>query len=98
VPVDGEQLDCPAVMRILAERQINEVLVEAGPGLASTLFASGLVDEWLLYMAPMLLGQGALPAMQVGPFQQLSEAPRWRSLRVESLGDDLKWTLGPQER
>jgi diaminohydroxyphosphoribosylaminopyrimidine deaminase/5-amino-6-(5-phosphoribosylamino)uracil reductase len=97
VPLDGERLDCPAVMRILAEKQMNEVLVEAGPGLASTLFAAGLVDEWLLYMAPMLLGQGALPAMQVGPFQQLTEAPRWRSLRVESLGNDLKWTLGPQE-
>ncbi|MBU2737322.1 bifunctional diaminohydroxyphosphoribosylaminopyrimidine deaminase/5-amino-6-(5-phosphoribosylamino)uracil reductase RibD [Acidithiobacillus concretivorus] len=97
VPVNGEHLDCPAVMRILAEKQINELLVEAGPGLASSLFAAGLVDEWLLYMAPMLLGQGALPAMQVGPFQQLIEAPRWRSLRVESLGNDLKWTLGPQE-
>ncbi len=90
-------LDWSAVMTVLAEQEINELLVEAGPGLASALFAAGLVDEWLLYMAPLLLGKGALPALVVGPYAQLQEAPRWRSLRWESLGDDLKWTLRPQE-
>ncbi|MFA7494961.1 MAG: bifunctional diaminohydroxyphosphoribosylaminopyrimidine deaminase/5-amino-6-(5-phosphoribosylamino)uracil reductase RibD [Acidithiobacillus sp.] len=91
------RLDWAAVMQSLADREINEVLVEAGTGLASTLLAAGLVDEWLLYVAPMLLGKGAMPALSVGPFTQLAEAPRWRVVQTQLLDDDLKWTLRPQE-
>lgn len=56
--VDGH-LPLEPVMAYLAKRQLNEVLVEAGPTLAGALLKARLVDELVLYMAPCLLGDGA---------------------------------------
>lgn len=58
--VDGG-LDLSAVLGALAERGINEVQVEAGPQLCGALLRAGLVDELLLYIAPVLLGDGGRP-------------------------------------
>ncbi|MDD5375987.1 bifunctional diaminohydroxyphosphoribosylaminopyrimidine deaminase/5-amino-6-(5-phosphoribosylamino)uracil reductase RibD [Acidithiobacillus sp.] len=91
-------LDWQEVTGMLAERQINEVLVEAGPGVAASLFAVGLIDEWLLYVAPLLLGQDARPVLATGPYSDLAEVPRWSVIQSSRLGNDIKWTLRPQER
>ena len=55
---DG-RLDLRAVMRELAAREINEVLVEAGARLCTALLADELVDEIILYVAARLLGDDA---------------------------------------
>ena len=61
VPAQAGRLDLDAVLRLLAAREINEVQVEAGATLAGALLAAGLVDELLLYIAPVLLGERARP-------------------------------------
>src|SRR5690606_37981000 len=53
VPVNAGVFDLPAVLELLAGRGINEVHVEAGATLAGALLKAGLVDELLLYMAPV---------------------------------------------
>jgi diaminohydroxyphosphoribosylaminopyrimidine deaminase/5-amino-6-(5-phosphoribosylamino)uracil reductase len=60
VAEQGDALDLSAVLALLAERGCNEVQVEAGPILCGALFAAGLVDELLLYIAPLFLGDSAL--------------------------------------
>jgi len=50
------KVDLAGVLRDLAQRGINEVLVEAGATLNGALFRAGLVDELVLYLAPQLLG------------------------------------------
>ncbi len=52
----GEQIDLQAMMERLAELGHNDVWVEAGAGLNGGLVAAGLVDEFVLYYAPTLLG------------------------------------------
>lgn len=57
------------VLEILAAREINEVLVEAGARIAGAFLQAGLIDELVIYMAPALLGDGArglfhLPALE----------------------------------
>lgn len=47
------------VMSVLAEGQINEVLVECGSILAGALLSAQLVDEIILYVAPCILGNSA---------------------------------------
>ncbi|MGY6555864.1 MAG: bifunctional diaminohydroxyphosphoribosylaminopyrimidine deaminase/5-amino-6-(5-phosphoribosylamino)uracil reductase RibD [Wenzhouxiangella sp.] len=58
-----------AVMRWLAELQVNELHVEAGPTLAGALMEGGWVDELLLYQSAVLLGDGApllhLPGLEI---------------------------------
>lgn len=55
---DTGRVDLREMMRILGDREINEVHVEAGATLSGALLEAGLVDELLLYMAPCCLGRG----------------------------------------
>ena len=67
LPDANGKVDLPAMVRHLASREINEVHVEAGHKLNGSLMRAGLIDEMLVYLAPMLLGPGqgmlALPAL-----------------------------------
>jgi diaminohydroxyphosphoribosylaminopyrimidine deaminase/5-amino-6-(5-phosphoribosylamino)uracil reductase len=55
---DG-RVDLQALMRMLAEQQVNEVMVEAGPTLNGELLQQNLVDELIVYMAPVIMGDAA---------------------------------------
>jgi diaminohydroxyphosphoribosylaminopyrimidine deaminase/5-amino-6-(5-phosphoribosylamino)uracil reductase len=73
----------------LAQRDINEVHVEAGHTLNGALVEAGLVDELLLYLAPKLLGQGRDMA-HWGPLHSLDEALNLELNTVEMVGPDLR--------
>jgi diaminohydroxyphosphoribosylaminopyrimidine deaminase / 5-amino-6-(5-phosphoribosylamino)uracil reductase len=83
------RVDLHALMTELARRQINELHVEAGPRLNAALLSAGLVDEWLIYQAPMLLGAG-LGMADVGPWADLQVVPRYDFVDVSRLGPDLR--------
>ncbi len=68
---------------------IRTLFMEGGPTLASALLRAGLVDELLVYQAPLLLG-GARVAIDELGIPTLAEASRWRFTEVTMLGDDLK--------
>jgi diaminohydroxyphosphoribosylaminopyrimidine deaminase/5-amino-6-(5-phosphoribosylamino)uracil reductase len=86
---DG-QVDLPAVLRDLAQRrQVNELHVEAGARLNGALLGAGLVDELLLYLAPVLLGEGA-PVAALGLLAAISQAPRWELGPPKRIGGDLR--------
>lgn len=80
--------DLDAVMSELFSRGIRRVFVEGGPTLASAFVAAGLVDEYLIYLAPMLLGGSglALGDLAIGT---LSDARQLSIVRVDRLGDDI---------
>jgi len=59
LPDADRRIDLAALMRELGSRAINELHVEAGGKLNGALFAAGLVDELVLYLAPCLLGDPA---------------------------------------
>jgi diaminohydroxyphosphoribosylaminopyrimidine deaminase/5-amino-6-(5-phosphoribosylamino)uracil reductase len=95
VPMGHGRLELPAVLKLLAERNINEVQVEAGHTLCGAFFAVGLVDELLLYVAPVLLGDMAQPLLTLPPLADM--ARRW-SLRVveqRMVGADWRLLLRP---
>jgi diaminohydroxyphosphoribosylaminopyrimidine deaminase/5-amino-6-(5-phosphoribosylamino)uracil reductase len=91
LPDPDGRVDLAALMRLLAEREINEVHVEAGARLNAALLDSRLVDELLVYVAPSLLGD---PARGVAEFRDVTRALDSRiGLRfdhVERIGDDLR--------
>jgi diaminohydroxyphosphoribosylaminopyrimidine deaminase/5-amino-6-(5-phosphoribosylamino)uracil reductase len=91
----ADGLDLSHVLRVLAARSINELQVEAGPTLAGALFAAGLVDELLLYVAPVLLGDQARPLLALPALADM--AARWRLRTVEQrhVGEDLRLLLRP---
>lgn len=86
---DG-QLDLTQLLTLLAGRQINSLWTEAGAILAGSLLKAGLVDELLLYQAPLLLGEQGRPLAVLGDFQQLAQTPKLAFNEVISLGPDLR--------
>lgn len=91
VMTDGAgQVDLSAVMRDLAQRGINEVLVEAGSTLNGALLRAGLVDELLLYVAPQLLGDAARGIAQLGELTALEQRIDLSWQDVRQVGADLR--------
>jgi diaminohydroxyphosphoribosylaminopyrimidine deaminase/5-amino-6-(5-phosphoribosylamino)uracil reductase len=89
-------LDLQVVFARLAELEVNDVLVEAGSRLAGALFAAGLVDEWLLYLAPKLLGKEAKPLAALARLTRLDAAPEFELLDSKVVGPDLRLRLKPK--
>lgn len=96
VPVRDGQLDLEAVLALLAARGINEVQLEAGATLAGGFLAAGLVDELLLYIAPVLLGERARPLFDGLRIDAMTQRLKMRVVDNRRLGDDQRLLLRPE--
>jgi len=83
------KVDLAAMLRDLAQREINELHVEAGHKLNGSLIREGLVDEFVVYLAPKLIGQGCDMA-SFGPLSELSNAIPLEFISTDMLGPDLR--------
>ncbi len=92
--VDG-RFDLTAVMALLAARGINEVHVEAGPTLCGALLQAGLVDELLLYIAPLLMGDSARPLLAGLGIETMTQTVSLEIADTRMLGKDLRLLLRP---
>ncbi|HJW06809.1 MAG TPA: bifunctional diaminohydroxyphosphoribosylaminopyrimidine deaminase/5-amino-6-(5-phosphoribosylamino)uracil reductase RibD [Rhodanobacter sp.] len=91
----GDGLDLSAMLALLAARDCNELHVEAGPTLCGALFEQGCVDELLLYVAPLLLGDGARPLLQLPPLADMASRWQLRVVDQRMVGPDLRLRLRP---
>lgn len=88
-------LDLSAVLERLGDAEINDLLVEAGPTLAGALAKAGLVDEYVVYMAPMLIGDVGRGLMSLPGLTHLTDAHRLAFSDVQCLGHDLRIVAHP---
>ena len=95
-PMKAGRFDLDAVLRMLAERGINEVQLEAGATLAGAFVAEGLVDELLLYVAPLVLGAGARPLFEGVDIVDMAHRHAFEPLETRRIGDDLRLLLRPR--
>ena len=91
---DGERVDLRMMLKALAARGCNEVLVEAGPTLAGAFLRERLWDEAIVYLAPKLLGRTARPLAEIA-FDRLAEAIGGRIAMSDRIGDDVRVILKP---
>ncbi|MBI5907895.1 MAG: bifunctional diaminohydroxyphosphoribosylaminopyrimidine deaminase/5-amino-6-(5-phosphoribosylamino)uracil reductase RibD, partial [Burkholderiales bacterium] len=89
LPSANGKVDLAAMLRDLAQREVNELHVEAGHKLNGSLILEGLVDEFVVYLAPKLIGQGAGIA-SFGPITELSQAVDLEFRSADRLGPDLR--------
>jgi diaminohydroxyphosphoribosylaminopyrimidine deaminase/5-amino-6-(5-phosphoribosylamino)uracil reductase len=89
MPGPGGKVDLAAMLRDLAVREVNELHVEAGHKLNGSFVREGLVDEFLVYLAPKLLGRGREMA-GFGPLETLGQAVPLHFLSTEMTGPDLR--------
>ncbi|TBR40760.1 bifunctional diaminohydroxyphosphoribosylaminopyrimidine deaminase/5-amino-6-(5-phosphoribosylamino)uracil reductase RibD [Dyella terrae] len=87
------RMDLRRVMAWLGSRGCNEVHVEAGPTLCGALLADGLVDEVVLYLAPMFLGDDARPLMHLPTLSDMSQRWDMRVTDQRMVGQDLRLVM-----
>ena len=92
----GGGLDLDAVLARLAALEANELWVEAGARLAGAFLAQQLVDELVLYVAPCLLGSGAMPLAELPQLADLDQRLAMRYHEVTRIGEDLRLVLRPE--
>ena len=96
VPTLADGALAPAtVLTVLGQLAINEVLVEVGAQFSGALMAAGVVDELIVYLAPILLGDDARGLAQLPGLQALAAAPRFQFIDIAQVGDDLRLRLQP---
>lgn len=84
------KVDLPALLKVLGERGINELHVEAGHKLNGSLLREGCVDELLIYLAPSLLGAGSAGMFDLAAPAALEERTRLAFHSIDRVGDDLR--------
>ena len=87
LPPSGSGVDLAALMRLLAEREVNELLVEAGATLSGALLEAGLVDELVLYYAPHILGDTGRGMFKL-PVGRMDERAGLEIVDVRAVGED----------
>ena len=98
VPRDGDGLDLHATLSQLAQRDINEVQVEAGATLCGALLRDHLVDELLLYVAPVLLGDKGRPLFAGLGLNLMADRYGMDLIDSRQVGPDLRLLLRPAGR
>ena len=78
-----------AVLAALDKRRIGSVLIEGGGQVAASFLRVGAVDRIEWFRAPILLGGEGRPCVAGLALEKLAQAPRYRRIAVEPLGDDL---------
>ena len=88
-------LNLQRVMVELARRECNEIQVECGPTLAGALLQAGLMDELVIYLAPLLLGDRARSLFQLPELLKMQERRELEILEMRAVGRDWRMTLRP---
>jgi len=95
LPCENGRLDLQAVMDFLGQQQINELLVEAGSVLNGALLDEDWVDEYVIYMAPCILGDQGRGLFNLPGLQQMADKKQLKLRDVRQVGQDLKLTYTP---
>lgn len=93
-----QNIDLAALMRHLAAREINEVLVEAGATLAGSFLRNGLVDELILYYAPHIMGSHERGMFNLPPLGAMAERTPLEITDLRMIGKDLRLVARPVRR
>jgi len=90
LPAKDDHVDLAVLMRRLAEVECNEILVEAGAQLNGALLEAGLVDEFIIYMAPHLLGDSARGMFHLPPLMDMGGRQELQITDLRQVGEDLR--------
>jgi len=81
-------LDLLGALKLLAERGITRLMVEAGPILAAAFLNADLVDEAVLFRSPNPIGSDGIDALEGLPLDTLTRSPRLEPVGTEQAGTD----------
>ncbi len=95
VEAEGGRVALAPVLRHLGSLGVNDLLVEAGPGLSGSLLAAGLVDELVIYQAPHIMGSETRGMFVTRGWTRLEDRARIEILDWRRVGSDLRIVARP---
>jgi diaminohydroxyphosphoribosylaminopyrimidine deaminase/5-amino-6-(5-phosphoribosylamino)uracil reductase len=96
LPADGDIIDLNALMAVLAQREINEVMVEAGGVLNGALLKARLIDELVIYMAPKIMGDMARGVFHLPGMESMAQNISLNVTDMRAIGRDWRITATPE--
>lgn len=91
-PAYDNRVDADAVLRELATRGVNDVLIEAGPGLAGHCLERRLVDELVIYQAPSIMGSRTMRMVNTPTITSLADRKSLTITDIRRIGSDTRIT------
>jgi len=92
--LENGKIDLKSALTTLGEMGINNVLLEAGSGLNGAMMKSNLIDEFIIYTAPVILGSDAQAMINL-PFKKMSEKISLNIIELTQVATDLKIRAKP---
>lgn len=86
----ADRVDLEDLLRYLARREVNEVLVEAGPTLSGALLQADLIDELVLYLAPHLMGDAGRGMFRLPGLERMPDRVALEIQDLRMVGPDLR--------
>ena len=88
-----DRVDLHAALELLGQMEFNEVLVEAGATLNGMLLREGVIDEWVVYLAPCILGDQGRGLFHLPGIERMADRFELRLVDSRQVGADLRLTL-----
>lgn len=98
LPDGADRVCLKSLMQALAQREINELMVEAGQGLNGALLRHELIDELLLYYAPLLMGSAAKAMFALPELTQMQQRTELEILDLRAMGNDIRLRARPKAK
>lgn len=95
LPGDGGRVDLHALMKDLAQREVNEIHVEAGAELCGALLAQDLVDELVIYMAGHIMGDAGKGLFRLPGLESMADRRSVKIDEIRAIGEDWRLTAYP---
>ncbi len=89
------RVDLLALLSNLAQRGVNEVLLEAGQGLNGAFLHANLIDEFIFYYAPKLMGADAKAMFAIPELTEMPQVTDLQILDVRQVGQDIRLRAKP---
>ncbi len=98
LPDTQGRVDLPAVLDLLGQREMNEIMLETGATLSGAMLAAGLVNELIIYLAPVLMGDAARGLFHLPGLDAMAARMSLRISDIRRVGDDWRITATPKGR
>lgn len=93
MPVNTQQkVDLTALIQHLGQQGFNHVWLEAGATLAGEMTKLGLIDSYLIYLAPKLMGEQGKSLVNLGDFSTVEQVPQLVFEQLTQVGEDIRLT------
>jgi len=93
MPSCSSSVDMESVLDKLGQLEINEVLLETGATLSGSMLNAGLIDEMIIYMAPVLMGDKARGLFNLPVFDSMTKKIPLEIKDIRAIGEDWRITV-----